>query len=1103
MIRGSFLARRINAARLLLGTITLTVLITTALGAAQASFAALLPQAARAQLTGSPAVSIAINGSMSGSQAESASRIVGASLGRALSGVPYQLDRALWSDPLGLPAAKGSRSVPLVEVASADGIRAHAVLTAGRWPGAPAAGRPLGVALPVLAARRLHARPGTILQTSDRITNARVPLLVTGVYRAADPASRYWGIDLIARSGVSAQEQFVSYGPAVASPAAFGSLGSGGSGGSGTGDAARLAVGEASWIALPDGAAIGADDLAELAGKISQTVASLQSSNRLGGLNVSTGMPQLLDGVATSLAVARSLLVIGALQLLLLAVAALMLAARLLARHREGESALLGARGATRWQLVGPTLAETLLCGGAAAAAGVLVGSRLAVLPIRVTEPGLRITLSRIPASAWLAALAGLALAAVIVTWPALRPPGSGAGRRGRQAALAGVARAGADLVLLALAALAVWELHSYSAVAHSAGGGIGIDPVLAGAPALALAAVTVVSLRLLPPATRLLELAAARGRRLAAALAGWQISRRPVQQSGPFLLVILAIAAVTLALSQYQSAITSADDQAAFAAGADLRADVAVPLPPPAAAAIAHSPGVRAAMPVATASIGSAGEVVALDAHSAPGTVLLRGDLSPYPPPQLWPRLDPARARAGLAIPGRPANLTIMASLTPGSAATSPGPASATMSVQDADGIVYLLPAGTVPADGRVHALTAELAPSRQAAYPLRLLSVSFSYNLPFYRPSPGLFRPPADGPPARLVIAGMTTTPGARPFATGAVLASWKATASATGLQRAGQAASATSAAANGSSPLLTRWRRAGASQQLMFVPGFAPSAAILAAEKVPAAGFTGGLTLAVRPATGPVPAIATASFLRASHAQVGAKLPVTVNGVTILVRIVASVGGFPVIGTASALIVDQAPVQTILAGAGATPLPVTSWWLATSDGAVPAALRGASVTSRTVRAAALLRNPLSVLPRQGALASGLAAVLLAAIGFSISVAASAQARRAESAVLSALGVARSAQAGQLCLEQLMLSVPAAAGGLLVGAGLAHLLVPAITLTATGGRPFPPVLVQVPLGRAVLLAAVLAALPVLAAAASIARRSDPAAELRAAEAS
>jgi hypothetical protein len=1089
MIRGSFLARRVNAARLLIGTITLTVLITAALGAALASFAAQsLPQAVRAQLTGNPAVSIAASGAMTGPQVGPASRIVASSLAGALAGVPYRLDRALWSDPLGLPAPRGSATVPIVEVAVLDGIRAHAVLTAGAWPGPPVPGRPLDVALPVLAARELHARPGTILRSSDRITNARVPLLVTGVYRATDAGPGYWGIDLIAPSGISVQAPFVSYGPAVASPAAFGS--------------GRLAVGRVSWIALPDGAAIGIGDLAPLAGKVGGAVASLQLSNSLGGLGVSTGLPSLLDGLATSLVVARSLVIIGALQLLLLAAAALALGARLLARHREEEAALLGARGATRWQLARPTLAETLLFGGAAAAAGVLAGTRLAALLVRLTEPGLGAGVSGIPVSAWCAALAALVLAAVIVLWPALRPAGAGVARRGRQAALAGAARAGADLVLLALAVLAVWELRSYSAVSHSVSGGIGVDPVIAVTPALALAAVTMVSLRLLPAAARLLELAAAHGRRLAAALAGWQIARRPVRQSGPFLMVILATAAVTLALSQYQSASGSAGDQAAFAAGADMRADLAAPLPLPAAGLIARSPGIRAAMPVATVSTG-AGTLVVLDARTAAETVLLRGDLSPYPAGQLWRRLVPARAPAGLAIPGRPASLTIMASLTPGSGALSPGPAAVTVTIQDADGIVYLLPAGSLPADGRAHAVTAELSPARQAAYPLRLLGLSFTYNLPTYRPSPGAFRPPEDGPLARLVIGGMTAAPAARPFATGAALASWAIGATSSGLEGPAQPANAGSAALNGSVPALTSWRPAGSSQRLMFSPGYTPSAAALAASGSPDAGFTGELTFAARSAPAAVPAIATVGFLRAADARVGSNLPVPVNGVTIQARIVASVAGFPAIGTASALIVDQATVQAILAGQSATPLPVTSWWLATAGSAVPAALRGASVTSRAAQAAALLRNPLAVLPRQAALAIGLAAVLLAAIGFSISIAASVRARRAESAVLSALGVARSAQAGQLCLEQLMLSGPAAAAGLLAGAGLAWLLVPAITLTATAGRPFPPVLVQVPLGRAVLVAAVLAVLPVLAAAASVARRPDPAAELRAAEAS
>ena len=68
--------------------------------------------------------------------------------------------------------------------------------------------------------------------------------------------------------------------------------------------------------------------------------------------------------------------------------------------------------------------------------------------------------------------------------------------------------------------------------------------------------------------------------------------------------------------------------------------------------------------------------------------------------------------------------------------------------------------------------------------------------------------------------------------------------------------------------------------------------------------------------------------------------------------------------------------------------------------------------------------------------------------------------------------------------------------------GPGLARWCRPSPSPPAPPGR-CPPVLVEIPLGWAVLLAAAVAALPVLAAAASIARRPDPAAELRTAEAS
>ena len=65
----------------------------------------------------------------------------------------------------------------------------------------------------------------------------------------------------------------------------------------------------------------------------------------------------------------------------------------------------------------------------------------------------------------------------------------------------------------------------------------------------------------------------------------------------------------------------------------------------------------------------------------------------------------------------------------------------------------------------------------------------------------------------------------------------------------------------------------------------------------------------------------------------------------------------------------------------------------------------------------------------------------------------------------------------------EQILLTVPSAAAGLALGAVLAHLIVPALTLTPTGGVPALPVIVGVPWGVAAAMAAIIAAFPVIVA--------------------
>ena len=101
------------------------------------------------------------------------------------------------------------------------------------------------------------------------------------------------------------------------------------------------------------------------------------------------------------------------------------------------------------------------------------------------------------------AAVAAGALAIMLVPVLSTVTPGTARARRGRQAAIAGVTRAGVDLALVLLAVVAGWELRHYSAVSAGASGNFGVDPVIVAAPALALAGGTVLALRLLPPGGR------------------------------------------------------------------------------------------------------------------------------------------------------------------------------------------------------------------------------------------------------------------------------------------------------------------------------------------------------------------------------------------------------------------------------------------------------------------------------------------------------------------------------------------------------------------------------------------------------------------------
>ena len=1090
-----------------LAAVALTTLVTAVVGATLAAFAGqALPQAVRHELTTAGGTSISATAPVSGGAAAAqATATLKTAVGAALPGIPFAFWQASWSDPLGFapgalrsrPASAPAGSTLLLTATAMQDIKARATLVAGQWPSAPGpagAGQPIPAALPATAAALLHLSVGDVVRLSDRVSNTPATFRITGLVarRQLPGATAYWLLDSVPASGSATVGGFTTFGPLLVDPAAFG---------------AALPVSSATWAAQPDMAAFTDTDLSQVAADVSALQSSVASSAessgaQLTGVQLTTGLAGVLSGTAENLTVARSLLAISAVQLLVLAVAALLAIARLLAGQRSAETELLTARGATRWQLTRLTATEVIPLCCVVALVGAFAGIRLAQVLAGTLYRGGTGTggISAGAAGTWLDALSATVAMAVIASavllYPVLRPaPGAGAGvgsgarvRRGRQAALASATRAGADLGLIALAVLAGWQLRRYSAV--SPGGGAGtpsIDPVLVLAPALALAGGTVVMLRLLPAAARGGDRLAARGRKLTAPLAGWQFSRQPLRQGGAALLLVMAVATGTLALAQHRSWTQSADDQAAQAAGADVRADLPGPLAPGAVGTLTQAQGVQHAMAAYVSPEALPAEVLAIDATQAPRTVLLRGDQSPLPASRLFATIAPAGQAGGTQLSGRPDSVRLTASLNAqGRAGTVTGTGAVTVlvTITDSAGAAYQIPLGTLPAGGRPHVLTAPLGGTR-VSYPLRLTQVSFGYTLAANR---------AAATPLTLTVSG-------------APLAGWTAAAASPELDQA-MAVGGQGTAGPAADPGAVTWRPSADGATLVFTPGYGRAAP--GAKAPPGTAplpLTGQVTLtAGGMAPAAIPAIASTAFLRANNTAVGATLPATINGVTVPVRIAAETTTFPTVA-GGALIVDLRTLQGDLASHGGYPLPVTEWWLATAGGTVPPGLAhalppGSAVSSTAALAATVTGDPLAAAPQQALLALAIAAALLAITGFWVSIAADVRQRRAENALLAALGVGRRSAAAQLFLEKLLLSVPSALLGLVLGLAVARLLVPAVTLTTSAQQPVPPPVTLFDLPQTLPLAAVVAIVPALAAALVVVRRPDPAAELRAAEA-
>ncbi|MEV0828956.1 ABC transporter permease [Nonomuraea rubra] len=913
----------------------------------------------------------------------------------AAFGAPPGVTTSLRSDSYVMPGQDGEELPELLRFGSHDGLDRHARLVEGTWP--RTGGQVVEAAISERAAGATGFEAGREFVTKARLDGSAVRVRVVGVFRLDDPVSGRWAGEELLSRGVERGE-YTTYGPLMVTQETF---------------AARFATGvRAVWAAEPDLGALTPERLGPLAqavGRVGERLAAAGCVNCL----TAGELPALLTQLGTASLVARSTMLIPVLQLLLLAGYALMLTARLLADHRRMEVALLRSRGAGTARLAALAGSEALLVAVPCAVVAPLLGPPLlalvGMLPW-IRSSGVRLA-PVADAGTYLVSFGVALAAAVLLALPAVAgarrtyvEEQSARGRGGRRGLIQG---AGADLALLAVAALAIWQLQRYGGpVTATAAGGLGIDPLIISGPALALLAGGLLGLRLVPRVSRLAERLTSRRPTLAPALGAWQVSRRPLKYAGPALLLTLAIAIGVVSMATTSTWQDSQRDQADHQAAADLR--LSGPSEGPELGALGRGtaftalPGVTAASPAFRAPTEVGGQsalLLALDAGRLPELFRLRPDLSELTVAQLSAAL-PGDREGRLELPGRPRTLTVRAE----SRAAAP----ARLVLSDALGVWRDLPLGELRLGG--NRIELDLTPlagrAGTIAYPLSV----------------------------RGLVAGDES-----------------------GL------------------------RLTGLSVDGRDVPG-----------------ADGQDVTATGPAREPraLPVVLTAGLAATLKLDPGQEGSVRFAGRVVRIEVVGLVASMPTSAPdQQGVLADWETLQAYELAAAQPSRPATEWWLATTGSAAAREILRSNpqwdvtAVDRRELAAELRDDPLAG-ALQGGLTLGFAGALgFAVLGFLVNAVVAARERRAEFAVLRALGAGSRQLFGMLATEQaFVIGLSLAAGtGLAVVVG--NLVVPRIVLTGQASAVTPGVLFHVPWASVAVMLA-LVTLVLVAIVAGLARR-------------
>jgi hypothetical protein len=599
-----FFLARLLAHRVVLGVALVISLTAGTLLAALAAFdAQALEQSAHAQLAGRD-TSISVETSLTQSQFAGADSTVRSYVAGALGPVGTQATVARWSGQMafGSKSAGTGAASQLVEAATASDLSGHATLVSGTWPTAAAAAiadaangtSTIDTAIPEDVARRLGLSVGSTLAVQGFGGQGAYDFHIVGTFQPVQLDNPYWHWDLLGTDGAQSTTGAITYGPFIVPAQVF--------------DDGALQVSQISWVFVPSLDQLAAADPVSLGDSVSGLADRIGNDPGLDGAAVTTTLPAALAALVAATAVAHDLLEITALELGALALAALVVATRPLGPNRAPENALLLQRGLSRAQAWRTDLAEAVVLAVAAAVValplGILAAARLArtgpLAAAHLDLSGVR------PEPVAAVALAAAAFAVLLLLAVDRRRDRdreravASAGAVRRQAMLAGSARIGLDLALLALTGLALWQQRTLPLVTTGPDGSVSVSVLVALTPVLCLAGGSLITLRLVPPLARVGERRAARSTRLSGPLAAWQISRRPARQNGWAMLLTLAVAGATLALAQHATWQRSVHDQAVLALGADLQVIPTSGAPSIGyAAAVEHAPGVQSSTAV------------------------------------------------------------------------------------------------------------------------------------------------------------------------------------------------------------------------------------------------------------------------------------------------------------------------------------------------------------------------------------------------------------------------------------------------------------------------------------------------------------------------